>query len=77
MHVNYCTNKSSTVEVHMPIVTRCDTPVPGKSQYLRICHEWPKWVYTFKIVPQPKHTRISLGGGKGQHYVLAKQTINS
>ena len=33
------------------------TVVPGRSQCLRFCHEWPLWSYTpFKNVPTTGHT---------------------
>ena len=62
----------TTMDVHVPMETRCDTRCPGgSSQYLR--HELPIFVNTGKKAPNPQLTQMSMGGGKGTKYVLANK----
>ena len=51
------------------------SPVPWRSQCLWICHEWQIWSHTLKKVPQPQHSRISIGDEEGKNTFWEKKRL--
>ena len=72
IHLYYCTNNSTTADVHGPIEIKCDTQCPGGVNVSESTSNGQYGLTLLKKMPQPQHTRMNIGGGMGRKIGFGK-----